>query len=50
MIGFNNIGSRQMDTRDLGDSLQFVLKRNPQRANLIIGMTVIGGFAFVSWW
>ena len=50
MLDVKDFGARQMDTRDLGDSLQFVLKRNPRWPNLVAGLTVIGIFAFVSWW
>ena len=50
MIDIKKLGSRQLDTRDLGDSLQFVLKRNPQWGNLAAGLIVIGGFTFVGWW
>ena len=50
MIGIKNIGSRQLEARDLGDSLQFALKRNPRWGNVVAGLTVIGGFTVVAWW
>ena len=50
MIGIKNIGSRQLEARDLGDSLQFVLKRNPRWGNVVAGLIVIGGFTVVAWW
>jgi hypothetical protein len=50
MIDIEDIGGRRLETRDHGDSLQFVLKRNSRRSNLLAGLIVIGGFAFVSWW
>jgi hypothetical protein len=50
MIGIKNIGSRQLEARDLGDSLQFALKRNPRWGNVVAGLIVIGGFTVVAWW
>lgn len=50
MIGLNNLGSRQMETRDLGDSMQFVLKRNLHKGNLVVGLVAIAAFAFLAWW
>jgi hypothetical protein len=50
MIGIRNLESRQVETRDLGDSLQFVLKRNPRWGNVAAGLVVIGGFTFIAWW
>jgi hypothetical protein len=50
MIDIEDIGGRRLETRDHGDSLQFVLKRNSRRSNLLAGLIVICGFAFVSWW
>jgi len=50
MIDIKDIGSRRLETRDHGDSLQFVLKRNSHISNLVAGLIVIGGLAFVSWW
>jgi hypothetical protein len=50
MIGIRNIGSRQLEARDLGDSLQFALKRNPRWGNVVAGLIVIGGFTVVAWW
>ena len=50
MIGIKDIGTRQLEKRDLGDSLQFVLKRNPRWGNVIAGLIVIGGVSFVAWW
>src|SRR5947209_6126473 len=50
MIGIKNLGSRQLETRDLGDSLHFVLKRNPRRGNSAAGLIVIAGFTLVAWW
>lgn len=50
MIGIKNFGGRQLEMRDLGDSLQFVLKRNQRWGNMAAGMIVIGGFTFVAWW
>ena len=50
MIGIRNLGSRQLETRDLGDSLQFVLKRNPGRGYVAAGLIVIGGLTFAAWW
>ena len=50
MIGINNLGSRQLETQDLGELLQFVLKGNPRWGNAAAGVIVIGGFTFVAWW
>ena len=50
MIGIKDIGTRQLEQRDLGDSLQFVLKRNPRWGNVIAELMVIGGVSFVAWW
>lgn len=50
MIGINDLGSRQLETRDLGEALQFALKGNPRWGNVAVGLIVIGGFAFVAWW
>jgi hypothetical protein len=50
MIGIKNIGSRQLEARDLGDSLQFALKRNPRWGNVVAGLIVIGGFTVVACW
>ena len=50
MIGIKNFESRQLETRDLGDSLQFVLKGNPRWGNVAVGLVVIAGFTFVAWW
>ena len=50
MIGIKDIRSRQLEKRDLGDSLQFVLKRNPRWGNVIAELIVIGGVSFVAWW
>src|ERR1700678_4842675 len=50
MIGIKDIGTRQLETRDLGDSLQFVLKRNPRWGNVVAELIVIGGVSFVAWW
>jgi hypothetical protein len=50
MIGIKNIESRQLKARDLGDSLQFALKRNPRWGNVVAGLIVIGGFTVVAWW
>jgi hypothetical protein len=50
MIDIRNLGSRQLETRDLGDSLEFVLKRNPRWGNVAAGLIVIGGFTFAAWW
>src|ERR1700683_4336218 len=50
MIGIKDIETRQLEKRDLGDSLQFVLKRNARWGNVIAGLIVIGGGSFVSWW
>lgn len=50
MIGIENLGNRQLETRDLGDCLQFVLKRNPRWGNVAAGLVVIGGFTLIAWW
>jgi hypothetical protein len=50
MIGIKNLGSRQLETRDLGDSLQFALKRNTRWGNMAAGLVVIAGFTLVAWW
>src|ERR1700735_5888838 len=50
MIGFRDIETRQLEKRDLGDSLQFVLKRNPRWGNVVAELIVIGGVSFVAWW
>src|ERR1700759_5606772 len=50
MIGIKDIGARQLEKRDLGDSLQFVLKRNPRWGNVIAELIVIGAVSFVAWW
>ena len=50
MIGIQDIETRQLETRDLGDSLQFVLKQNPRWGHVIAGLIVIGGVSFVAWW
>ncbi len=50
MIGLENLGWQQLETRDLGDSLEFVLKPNPQWKNVAAGLVVIGGLTFVAWW
>jgi hypothetical protein len=50
MIGVNNLESRRLETRDLGESLQFVLKRNLGWGNVAAGLIVIGAFIFVGWW
>jgi len=50
MIDVKSIGSRQLETRDLGDCLQFVLKRNLRGANVVAGLVVIAGFIFAAWW
>ena len=50
MIGIKDIGTRQLEKRDLGDSLQFVLKRNPRWGNVVAELIVIGGVSFVAWW
>lgn len=50
MIAIKDLGSRELETRDLGDSLQFVLKRNPRWGSVAAGLIVIGGFTFVAWW
>ena len=50
MIGIKNLGRQQLETRDLGDSLQFVLKPNPRWGNAAAGLVMIGGFTFVAWW
>jgi len=49
MIDAKNLESRQLETRDLDDSLLFVLKSNPRWGNLIAGLAVIAVFAFVAW-
>src|ERR1700733_11038412 len=43
MIGIKDIETRQLEKRDLGDSLQFVLKRNPRWGDVIAELIVIGG-------
>lgn len=50
MTGIKNLGRQQLETRDLGDSLQFVLKPNPRWGNVAAGLVVIGGFTFAAWW
>lgn len=50
MTGIKNLGRQQLETRDLGDSLQFVLKPNPKWGNLAAGLVLIGGFTFAAWW
>jgi hypothetical protein len=50
MIGIKNLETKQLEMHDLGDSLQFVLKPNPQWGNVAAGLVVIGGFTFVAWW
>jgi hypothetical protein len=50
MIGIERIEGRRLATQDLGDSLQFVLKRNPQWANMAARLVVIGGFTLLAWW
>src|ERR1700721_680407 len=50
MICIKEIGTRQLETRDLGDSLQFVLKRNPRWGNVVAELIVIGGVSFVGGW
>ncbi len=50
MIGVKNIGGRQLETRDLGDCLQFVLKQSPQRGNMAAGLIAIAAFIFGAWW
>ena len=50
MIGIKDIETRQLEKRDLGDSLQFVLKRNPRWGNVVAELIVIGGVSFVAWW
>ena len=50
MIGIKNLGGRELETRDLGDSLHFVLKRDPRLGNVAAGLVVIGGFIFIAWW
>lgn len=50
MTGIKNLGRQQLETCDLGDSLQFVLKPNPRWGSLVAGLVVIGGFTFAAWW
>ena len=50
MIGIKDIETWQLETRDLGDSLQFVLRRNPRWGHVVAGLIVIGGVSFVAWW
>ena len=50
MIDIRNIDGRQLEMRDVGDSLQLVLKQNPRWGNVVAGLFVICGFTFVAWW
>lgn len=50
MIGIESIEGRRLATQDVGDSLQFVLKRNSRWANMAARLIVIGGFALLAWW
>ena len=50
MLDIRSLGSRQLEMRDLGDSVQFVLKPHLRRGNVGAGLMVIVGFAFFAWW
>jgi len=43
-------GSKELEQRDLGDSLVFVLTRNHGWFEIAVEAVVIGGFCFYAWW
>ena len=50
MPGIRNFGTRQLEMRDLGDSVQFCLKPESGWGTFAGGLAVIGGLAFFAWW
>jgi len=43
------VGSTELKTRSLGDSLQFVLIRSPGWTEVAFEVILIGGFLFYAW-
>jgi hypothetical protein len=44
------VGSTELKTRNLGDSLQFVLTRSPGWTEVAFEVILVGGFLFYAWW
>jgi hypothetical protein len=43
-------GSKELETRDFGDSLQFVLTKNLGWVEIAIEVTLFGSILFLGWW